>query len=69
MISHKPYRKMAGSYLNDFSELIQNICKQVESRRLWISDTWSDTESGQGKELKMLEYACGPGAVSVVCTL
>jgi len=58
--------KKAGSYMNDFSGVIRSICNLVEDRRLWISDKWSDTEAGKGQELRMLEYACGPGAISAV---
>lgn len=52
--------------MNDFSGVIQSICNQVESRRFWISDKWIDTEAGKRQELRMLEYACGPGAISAV---
>jgi len=58
--------KKAASYMNDFSGVIQSICNQVENRRLWISDKWTDTHAGKGQEFRLLEYACGPGAISVV---
>lgn len=58
---------MAGSYMDGFAQSIEVLSRQVYNRRLWFSDNWTDTETGKGKEIKMLEYACGPGAVSAVC--
>lgn len=68
MVSDKHGSKMAGSYLEGFAQAIQTIIRQVQNHRLWLSDQWTDTEVGSGKELKMLEYACGPGAISMVRT-
>ncbi|KAE8150433.1 S-adenosyl-L-methionine-dependent methyltransferase [Aspergillus avenaceus] len=60
------FEKMARTYKAGFEKSIEMICRQVQKRRLWASDTWIDTEAGQGKDVKMLEYACGPGHVSAV---
>lgn len=43
------------------------LCEETESHRLWLSSKWTDTAEGKGKEIKLLEYACGPGHVSRVC--
>ena len=66
-VSDKYSSKLAGSYMDGFTNSIELLCRQVYNRRLWFSDNWTDTEAGKGKEIKMLEYACGPGAVSGVC--
>lgn len=68
-VSDKYSSKMAGSYLDGFAQSIELLSREVYNRRLWFSDNWTDTKTGQGKEIKMLEYACGPGVISVVCTL
>lgn len=57
---------MAGTYKTDFGRALQMIYQQVQSRRHWASDVWTDTHAGKGKEIRMLEYACGPGNVSLV---
>ncbi|RAL03796.1 class I SAM-dependent methyltransferase [Aspergillus ibericus CBS 121593] len=59
------FEKLAKSYKTDFQKGLEAICRQVDSRRSWISDIWTNTEAGNGKEIKMMEYACGPGAVSL----
>lgn len=43
------------------------LAKQTLAHRGWISDRWTDTKAGQSQKIKMLEYACGPGVVSMVC--
>lgn len=60
------YSKLAKSYTSDFKSILESICRLVDSHRPWISDAWIDTEAGKGKEIKMLEYACGTGPVSLV---
>lgn len=42
------------------------LASQTVQHRNWISERWTDTEAGKNKEVKMLEYACGPGVVSMV---
>ena len=60
MLAHRHCRKMAGSYMSDFAQGIQNICNQVQSRRLWFSDKWADTEAGKDKELRCLNMPVDP---------
>ncbi|KAL4892667.1 S-adenosyl-L-methionine-dependent methyltransferase [Aspergillus ambiguus] len=59
------FEKMASTYKTDFGQALQTIYQEVQGRRHWASDTWTDTEAGKGKEIRMLEYACGPGNVSL----
>lgn len=56
-------------YEIEFQEAIRMLCEETESRRLWISSKWTDTPEGNGKEVKLLDYACGPGYISRVCVL
>ncbi|KAF5860185.1 hypothetical protein ETB97_001890 [Aspergillus alliaceus] len=55
---------MSKTYKAQFEKGMKMIHRVVQEKRLWASDTWTDTETGQGKEIKVLEYACGPGIVS-----
>lgn len=57
---------MSKTYKADFGDVLAKMYRTVQDRRLWASDTWTDTEAGKGKEIKVLEYACGPGTVSLV---
>ncbi|PYH46861.1 class I SAM-dependent methyltransferase [Aspergillus saccharolyticus JOP 1030-1] len=59
------FDKMATTYIDEFKEFVDANSREVLNRRAWISDTWTDTESGKGKVIKMLEYACGPGPISM----
>ncbi|PLB50186.1 S-adenosyl-L-methionine-dependent methyltransferase [Aspergillus steynii IBT 23096] len=59
------HRKLSKTYKDDFSDAMAKMYRTVQERRLWASDTWTDTEAGKGKEIKVLEYACGPGTVSL----
>ncbi|EEA23809.1 conserved hypothetical protein [Talaromyces marneffei ATCC 18224] len=38
--------------------------EETIGHRLWISSTWTDTAEGKGKDIRLLEYACGPGHIS-----
>ncbi|KAL1964014.1 hypothetical protein VTN77DRAFT_7560 [Rasamsonia byssochlamydoides] len=49
---------------SNFAEACKRLAEEVKSRREWISTKWTDTQDGEGKEIKLLEYACGPGTVS-----
>ncbi|KAE8355366.1 S-adenosyl-L-methionine-dependent methyltransferase [Aspergillus coremiiformis] len=55
---------MSKTYKTQFEKSLKILYRVVQEKRLWASDTWIDTEAGQGKEIKMLDYACGPGTVS-----
>lgn len=57
------------NYETDFQEAIRMLGEETERRRLWISSKWTDTPEGAGKEVKLLDYACGPGYMSRVCSL
>lgn len=57
---------MASTYKDDFANVVEALSNLTRERRLWISDKWTDTEAGKGQEIKMLEYACGPGHISIV---
>lgn len=59
------FDKLAHEYQERFGKVKKQLADLVQSRRLWISDKWTDTEAGKGRELRMLEYACGPGAISI----
>lgn len=59
------FDQKALSYKTEFSHLLRLLCNQVLTRRLWISDKWTDTPAGKGQEVKMLDYACGVGILSI----
>lgn len=42
------------------------LAEQTLKHRLWLSDRWTDSGAGKGQEVKLLEYACGPGVISMV---
>ncbi|KAJ5367790.1 hypothetical protein N7541_001731 [Penicillium brevicompactum] len=63
--NRKYFDKLAASYKGRFADASRMLASQTLQHRSWISDRWTDTESGSGKEIKMLEYACGPGVVSM----
>ncbi|KAA8649764.1 hypothetical protein EYZ11_001690 [Aspergillus tanneri] len=63
--NRRVFERMSKSYKTDFSSALETLYRTVQSRRLWISDKWTDTEAGKGKEIKVLEYACGPGTTSL----
>jgi hypothetical protein len=57
---------MATTYKDSFAQSLKMLSEQTVKHRSWISDRWVDTEAGKRQEIKMLEYACGPGAISMV---
>lgn len=59
------FDKMASQYRERFGKATSQLATLVQDRRLWISDKWADTDAGKEQNLRMLEYACGPGAVSM----
>lgn len=58
---------MATAYKDRFANVMKTLSEQTLKHRLWLSDRWSDTEAGKDSEIRMLEYACGPGVISMVC--
>ncbi|KAJ5679752.1 hypothetical protein N7462_007996 [Penicillium macrosclerotiorum] len=63
--NRKYFDQMAATYKAEFSEAIKMLSEQTLKHRLWLSDRWVDTDVGKGQDLKMLEYACGPGYISM----
>lgn len=63
------YSQTATAYQSKFADSLKIIAAQTLKHRLWVSDRWTDTEVGKGQEVKLLEYACGPGVVSMVSVL
>lgn len=58
---------MATAYKDRFANVMKTLSEETFKHRSWISDRWTDTEAGKGKEIRLLEYACGPGVISMVC--
>lgn len=61
------YSKTAHDYDKGFEKAISMMKEETLSHRLWISPKWTDTAEGKGKEIRLLEYACGPGYITRVC--
>ncbi|KAL1975038.1 hypothetical protein VTN31DRAFT_5242 [Thermomyces dupontii] len=40
------------------------LLEETGRRRHWISPKWTDTDAGKDQEVKLLDYACGYGAIS-----
>ncbi|KAL4759017.1 class I SAM-dependent methyltransferase [Aspergillus foveolatus] len=59
------FNKQAAVYKSDFEGAVEALVSVVHDQRTWVSDTWVDTEAGKGKEIRALEYACGPGHISL----
>ncbi|KAJ5174365.1 uncharacterized protein N7482_000242 [Penicillium canariense] len=58
------FDQMAATYQSKFADSMKILSNQTLKHRLWLGDRWTDTEAGRGQEIKMLEYACGPGVIS-----
>ncbi|KAK5795929.1 hypothetical protein VI817_005214 [Penicillium citrinum] len=56
---------MATEYKDRFADSMKTLSEQTLKHRFWLSDQWLDTEVGKDKNIKMLEYACGPGVISM----
>ncbi|EED17468.1 conserved hypothetical protein [Talaromyces stipitatus ATCC 10500] len=63
-LNRKHFDNIAHNYDTGFEKAISMICEETKSHRLWISSKWTDTAEGKEKEIKLLEYACGPGHIS-----
>ncbi|KAL2803037.1 S-adenosyl-L-methionine-dependent methyltransferase [Aspergillus granulosus] len=59
------FEKQSRTYKSDYKKGVETLVNVAQTQRTWVSDVWADTEAGKGKELKMLEYACGPGHISL----
>ncbi|KAI9369944.1 S-adenosyl-L-methionine-dependent methyltransferase [Aspergillus egyptiacus] len=74
------FDNQSTTYKTDFAKVIQTLTRTILERRLWISNRWTDTypasnpkagtenETGDinnSNHIKMLEYACGPGHISL----
>ncbi|KAJ5217414.1 hypothetical protein N7468_010422 [Penicillium chermesinum] len=59
------FDKQASMYDDRFAGVIQTLSEQTIQRRHWISDRWTDTAAGQGQEIRALDYAAGPGYISM----
>lgn len=57
---------MATEYKDRFADAMKTLSEQTLKHRLWLSDQWLDTEADKDNDIKILEYACGPGVVSMV---
>lgn len=60
---------MAVNYQGRFANIMETLSKETLKNRSWISERWTDSEVGKGRDISMLEYACGPGVISMVCRL
>lgn len=60
------HSKTAQNYDKGFEKGISMMKEETLSHRLWISSKWTDTAEGKGKEIRLLEYACGPGHITRV---
>jgi hypothetical protein len=58
---------MASTYKGRFGDALRMLSTETLQHRDWISNRWTDTEAAHGQEIKMMEYACGVGAISMVC--
>jgi hypothetical protein len=59
------HSNLAASYKGQFADAQRMLSAETVQHRNWISNRWTDTEAGKDQEIKMLEYACGPGVISM----
>ncbi|KAL4920273.1 S-adenosyl-L-methionine-dependent methyltransferase [Aspergillus aurantiobrunneus] len=59
------FDKQSRTYKSEFEKVVKTLVNVVQNQRTWVSDTWIDTLAGKAKEIKVLEYACGPGHISL----
>ncbi|KAJ5564476.1 hypothetical protein N7513_000718 [Penicillium frequentans] len=62
--NRKYFDQLATTYQDKFADSMKMLSEQTLANRLWISDIWTDTVA-QDQEIRMLEYACGPGNISM----
>jgi len=67
----------AKTYNTKFQKTIEQLIAQIQQRREWIGVKWVEeeesgsspdrsTERKEGKEVRLLDYACGTGLVTRV---
>ncbi|KAL3480641.1 S-adenosyl-L-methionine-dependent methyltransferase [Aspergillus californicus] len=59
------FDKQARTYKTEFAKGVETLVNVAKTQRTWVSDAWIDTKTGEGKDIKILEYACGPGHISL----
>ncbi|KAJ5199515.1 hypothetical protein N7491_011279 [Penicillium cf. griseofulvum] len=63
--NRKYFDNLSATYKERFGDSLKMLSAQTLQRRHWINDRWTDTEAGRGQKIKLLEYACGPGVISM----
>ncbi|KAJ5854744.1 hypothetical protein N7534_007287 [Penicillium rubens] len=63
--NRKYFDNLSAVYKDRFADGLRMLSAQTLQRRHWINDRWTDTEAGRGQQIKLLEYACGPGVISM----
>jgi hypothetical protein len=58
--------KRAQAYLTDFAEGTKFLSEEAKRRRQWVGSMWTDALEGKEQDIKLLEYACGPGYITMV---
>ncbi|KAJ5733862.1 hypothetical protein N7493_002648 [Penicillium malachiteum] len=58
------FDQMATTYKAQFACSLQMVSELTLENREWISDQWTDIIN-PNQEVRMLEYACGPGIISM----
>ncbi|KAI9732039.1 MAG: hypothetical protein M1818_007634 [Claussenomyces sp. TS43310] len=72
------WNKKAASYSSSNEKTISQLVAEIQSRKDWIGAQWVEEgdrsvddgpagSSGETREVRLLDYACGPGMVSRVC--
>ncbi|KAL4875818.1 S-adenosyl-L-methionine-dependent methyltransferase [Aspergillus karnatakaensis] len=63
--NRQTFNQKSRTYRSEFPKVVETLISVVQGQRTWVSDVWSDTEAGKGKDIRLLEYACGPGHISL----
>ncbi|KAL4791191.1 S-adenosyl-L-methionine-dependent methyltransferase [Aspergillus venezuelensis] len=63
--NRQAFEEKSRTYKAEFPKVVENLINAFQDNRTWFSDAWTDTAAGKNKEIKLLEYACGPGYVSL----
>ncbi|KAL4944874.1 hypothetical protein BDV06DRAFT_219930 [Aspergillus oleicola] len=63
--NRQAFEEKSRTYRAEFPKVVDDLVNAFQIHRNWFSDTWTDTSAGKNKDVKMLEYACGPGHISL----